>query len=94
MRTHSVQIHPLSIVTIFTFIFLATHLQLQKREKSYRTSESLKELRQLKEKKTQLEIQKSKLQGPSHVQKVAESMTLRKASFDQVIIMAPIRDVK
>jgi len=94
MRTQNFQVHPLSIFIIFAFIFLVTHLRIHKREKTYRTSASLRELRHLKEKKTHLEIQKSKLQGPGHVQKVAERMTLRKASFEQVIIMAPIRDAK
>lgn len=89
MRTNEFQIHPLSIVILFSFIFFATHLQLQRRQDSYRISEKIKELRAQKDIKTQLEFEKNQLQRPKHVQKVAEKMTLRKASFEQVIIMSP-----
>jgi hypothetical protein len=91
MRETKFQIHPLSILIIFCFIFLVTFLHIQLRQKSYQLSENLKQLRQLKEKKIKLEIQKSQIQRPTHVQKMAEKMTLRKASFDQVIIMSPDR---
>jgi len=90
MRTTKIQIHPFSIFIIFVFIFLVTFLQIQRRQNAYQLSENLKQLRLLKEKKTKLEIQKSQIQRPNHVQKMAEKMTLRRASFDQVIIMTSV----
>lgn len=91
MRTaqRKTSIHPLSICILIGFCFLATFAQMQKRFVAYQTSDHLKELRLLREQKALLEMDKAKVQRPMQVQKLAERLTMRKADFDQVIIMTP-----
>lgn len=94
MLSKKINIHPGSIVILIVLGLLITFLQMQKRQLAYQVTQQMQQIREQRELKVNLEIKKAKLLRPTQIQKSAERLTMRQASFDQIIVMNPIKAKK
>lgn len=94
MPAKKTNIHPASILILIGLGLSITFLQMQKRQLAYQVAQQVQQFREQRELKVNLEIKKAKLMRPTQMQKAAERLTMRQASFDQIIIMSPIKAKK